>query len=180
MTRCGSCGFITPESARFCEGCGRSFKIKYCPSKHVNSRLATFCGVCGSDKLSTPTKARHFSFGSRLAQIFVAICATKVLFPFRATIALYCFWFANLIFSFTFGTSLWSPIRCLTDLFVFWVLGWIILWLIAGKQSDLPKVYLAISKVIFKQMSKVLSQLCRAVWRYLLSKRKTREEDKRK
>jgi hypothetical protein len=54
MKYCYNCNRITPGEPLFCNVCGRSFNVKLCPRRHINSRCAQACSQCGSRDLSTP------------------------------------------------------------------------------------------------------------------------------
>ena len=54
MKYCYHCGRITGGEPLFCQICGRSYDIKFCPRLHPNPRFATVCSQCGSRELSTP------------------------------------------------------------------------------------------------------------------------------
>ena len=178
MTRCGTCGYVTPGAGRFCEGCGRSFKMKYCPSKHASSGAAKYCGICGSDKLSASTKAKHLNLSSPLVRMLVSIFTTKLLFPFTLPLVIFALWIANILFKFTFGSSLNSLFNWVSELFILWLIGWIVLRLCAGNQSDIPKAYLNISKHLFKYGSRLSAQVAKVLWRYLFGKSNAGKEEK--
>lgn len=54
MKHCYECGRMTPGTPLYCNFCGRSYDVKFCPRHHPNSRIAEICGQCGSRELSTP------------------------------------------------------------------------------------------------------------------------------
>lgn len=58
MRYCFNCNRITPGEPLFCNFCGRSYDVKLCPRRHVNSRTAEVCSQCGSRDLSTPQPRR--------------------------------------------------------------------------------------------------------------------------
>lgn len=54
MKYCYQCGRMTVGEPLFCNHCGRSYDIKFCPRLHPNSRISEVCSLCGSRDLSTP------------------------------------------------------------------------------------------------------------------------------
>jgi len=54
MKYCYHCGRVTGGEPLFCQSCGRSFDVKFCPRLHPNPRYATVCSQCGTRELSTP------------------------------------------------------------------------------------------------------------------------------
>jgi hypothetical protein len=54
MRYCNSCNRVTIGKPLFCNFCGRSYDVKYCPHRHPNPRNADSCSQCGSRDLSTP------------------------------------------------------------------------------------------------------------------------------
>ena len=62
MRLCYHCGRETPGSPLFCNHCGRSYNIKFCPRNHPNPRGAEACSVCGSRDLSIPQGKPPFWF----------------------------------------------------------------------------------------------------------------------
>jgi hypothetical protein len=54
MKYCYHCGHITAGEPLFCNSCGRSYDLKFCPRLHPNPRIAEVCSRCGSRVLSTP------------------------------------------------------------------------------------------------------------------------------
>lgn len=89
MRYCSNCGRMTPGSARFCNGCGRSYDDKFCPRLHQNGRDALICSTCGSRELTTPQPKTslfvryllpllHYSAGLLLLILSVAFLAVYV------------------------------------------------------------------------------------------------------
>ena len=54
MRYCTNCHRITAGDPLFCNVCGQSYNIKFCPRLHPNPRAAQVCSQCGSRELSTP------------------------------------------------------------------------------------------------------------------------------
>ena len=54
MKYCYECGRMTPGKPLYCNFCGRSYDVKFCPRHHPNPRIAEICGQCGSHELSIP------------------------------------------------------------------------------------------------------------------------------
>src|SRR5260221_52441 len=54
MRVCYHCGRLTAGPAIFCNHCGRSYSVKFCPRLHSNPRSSEACAQCGSRELSTP------------------------------------------------------------------------------------------------------------------------------
>ena len=54
MKYCYQCGHMTAGEPLFCNHCGRSYDVKFCPRLHPNSRISQVCSLCGSRDLSTP------------------------------------------------------------------------------------------------------------------------------
>lgn len=58
MKYCFNCNRITPGVPLYCNFCGRSYDVKLCPRRHVNTRTAEACSQCGSRDLSIPQPRR--------------------------------------------------------------------------------------------------------------------------
>lgn len=69
MKFCYECGRTTPGEPRFCNACGRSYDLKFCPRFHANQRSAEACAQCGSRELSRPQP--KLSAGWRLLEWLV-------------------------------------------------------------------------------------------------------------
>jgi|SRR5579862_3239416 len=54
MKYCYACGNTTGGEPLFCNSCGLSYDVKFCPKLHVNPRLAEACSQCGIRDLSVP------------------------------------------------------------------------------------------------------------------------------
>jgi hypothetical protein len=54
MKYCYNCSRITLGEPLFCNFCGRSYELKFCPRLHPNPRAAQICSQCGSRDLSAP------------------------------------------------------------------------------------------------------------------------------
>jgi RNA polymerase subunit RPABC4/transcription elongation factor Spt4 len=54
MKYCNNCQRITIGDPVFCNFCGRSYRVRYCPRLHPNPRAAEVCSQCGSRELSSP------------------------------------------------------------------------------------------------------------------------------
>jgi hypothetical protein len=54
MRYCTNCNRITTGDAIFCNICGRSYDVRFCPRLHPNPRAALVCSQCGSRELSSP------------------------------------------------------------------------------------------------------------------------------
>jgi hypothetical protein len=54
MKYCTNCHRITTVEPLFCNICGSSYNVKFCPRLHPNPRAAQTCSQCGSRELSTP------------------------------------------------------------------------------------------------------------------------------
>lgn len=54
MKYCNFCHRLTPGDPTYCAFCGRTYDVKLCSAKHVNTRSARFCPQCGSTEFSTP------------------------------------------------------------------------------------------------------------------------------
>src|SRR4051812_49409132 len=54
MRFCTNCNRITTGDALFCNICGRSYDLRFCPRLHPNPRAAQVCSQCGSRELSNP------------------------------------------------------------------------------------------------------------------------------
>ena len=54
MKFCYACGRTTAGKPLFCNFCGRSYDVKYCPRHHLNPRYAEACSRCGNRNLSLP------------------------------------------------------------------------------------------------------------------------------
>jgi len=56
MRYCWSCKRLTVGKPLFCNHCGKSYDVKYCPRLHENPRGAQACSQCGSRDLSLPQR----------------------------------------------------------------------------------------------------------------------------
>jgi len=54
MRFCTGCHRITAGHPLFCNICGQSYNIRFCPRLHPNPRAAQVCSQCGSRDLSNP------------------------------------------------------------------------------------------------------------------------------
>ena len=54
MRYCTNCNRITTGDAIFCNICGRSYNLRFCPRLHPNPRAALVCSQCGARELSSP------------------------------------------------------------------------------------------------------------------------------
>jgi len=54
MKLCMNCHRTTAGKPMFCNFCGASYSVKFCPRQHVNPRAAEACSQCGSRDLSQP------------------------------------------------------------------------------------------------------------------------------
>lgn len=54
MKFCMNCHRTTAGKPMFCNFCGASYGVKFCPRQHVNPRSAEACSQCGSRDLSQP------------------------------------------------------------------------------------------------------------------------------
>ena len=54
MKYCYHCDRVTIGEPLFCNFCGRSYDVKFCPKLHVNPRGTFVCSKCGSSELTTP------------------------------------------------------------------------------------------------------------------------------
>lgn len=52
MKKCYRCKTSALNEHKYCQKCGCSFGVKYCPKGHVNSIGTLYCDKCGSSKLS--------------------------------------------------------------------------------------------------------------------------------
>src|SRR3954470_19115219 len=60
MRFCTNCNRITTGDAIFCNSCGRSYNLRFCPRLHPNPRAALVCSQCGSRELSSPQPSGGF------------------------------------------------------------------------------------------------------------------------
>jgi hypothetical protein len=62
MKFCFECGHTTRGEPLFCNFCGHSYEMKFCPKLHANPRFAEACSHCGSRDLSVPQPRVPFAF----------------------------------------------------------------------------------------------------------------------
>ena len=113
MRYCFSCRHITSGKPLFCNHCGRSYNVKFCPRLHVNPRGAEACSQCGSQELSMP---QYYESWWR-----------KALFMF-STISGVVLMLGSVLYALFFGYELFlHPTSVLRPMLVGLVLG--LLWL---------------------------------------------------
>ena len=64
MKVCLSCYQAQAAGGHYCTGCGRTFGVKLCESKHINSPSphVRCCSQCGSTQMTEPTKFLDVTF----------------------------------------------------------------------------------------------------------------------
>jgi len=145
MTLCRSCGHATLGNVPFCEGCGRTFNARLCPSKHKSSPSATFCGTCGSDELSNATGGRRLNISNRLLRALVIFCLIKVSFPYALPIIRFLLSVVASTLRFLFGIDFPRVIWPLLRLLVLWSVIWLMLYATGGEKIKALKLYERIS-----------------------------------
>src|SRR5438552_4701604 len=74
---CFHCGRHTVGEPLFCNFCGRSYDVKFCPKLHANLRGTRVCSRCGSPELSTPQP--RVSFWARILLFLLTVISGLVL-----------------------------------------------------------------------------------------------------
>ena len=150
MTICRTCGRASPSGATYCESCGRSFGSRICPAKHQSSPEAQFCQVCGSEELSTATKATRFGFLARLSMVLVALVLLKMLSPLFPGFIWGAFCFVAWIFNTVFGHLFSRFFQHLTGWAIVWMMLWLCVRLTFGPESAQLAAYERFSSRLVK------------------------------
>lgn len=163
MTVCGTCGHATPGQTLYCQSCGRSFNGRLCPAKHSNAISAGFCGTCGSDELSTPTRGRRITIAGPLVRLLAWPFGLKLFVLFLVPLSFVLLRLTLRLTSFVLGTDARFLLVRVLCYFTIWAVIWLILRLGVGEGSRIFKAYERGSLVIARLLVNTLKSLWRLI-----------------
>src|SRR6266481_1942139 len=105
MKYCNSCRRTTYGEPLFCNHCGSSYDVKYCPRHHPNPRNAEVCSECGNRDLSTPQ--HKISIGKRF--LIFLLMKLPIVLLMAGLVAVSVFIVKRLLF----GPESFLPLMCI-------------------------------------------------------------------